>query len=252
VTARVTVWPLTSATVGALPWGNSTVRRRRKRAPLSRSLCFSHFTEEPRAVAQNDRDAGDRVPDHVAKAAQPGEGNTDLVPLRVQGHAFRRAGGRQAPGGESNLSRISDVELERVAGGERRSQRDGRLMQLARVINVGAEGSHLKSDVFALASRAVDANAFPVERGGDLQRKAGQRGLAVVAHGKQSADGNMLLRRAQMNVEVEGGEGHGLTFGILGGGRGARLNRRLGRGLGGVGDGLAVLVGRAGKDDLAF
>jgi hypothetical protein len=42
-----------------------------------------------------------------------------------------------------------------------------------------------------------------------LQRDAGERGLAVVADGELGADGKVLLRRAEMHVEVEGGEGDG-------------------------------------------
>ena len=49
-------------------------------------LVLADLVEEPRAVAQNHRNAGDRVPDHVAKAAQAGEGDADLVPVRVQRH----------------------------------------------------------------------------------------------------------------------------------------------------------------------
>ena len=49
-------------------------------------LVLAHLVEEARAVAQDDGDAGDRVPDDVAKAAQAGEGDADLVPVGVEGH----------------------------------------------------------------------------------------------------------------------------------------------------------------------
>ena len=40
--------------------------------------------------------------------------------------------------------------------------------------------------------------------------------LAVVAHGDERADGDVMLDGAQMHVEIEGGEGDGLAFGIGG------------------------------------
>jgi len=39
---------------------------------------------------------------------------------------------------------------------------------------------------------SVDANLFPVERRRDLQRYAHERSLAVIAHGNESADGNLV------------------------------------------------------------
>ena len=47
--------------------------------------------------------------------------------------------------------------------------------------------------------------------------------LAVVAHGDEGADGDVMLGGAEMHVHVEGGEGDGTALGVGGGGRGDRL-----------------------------
>ena len=59
-------------------------------------LVFSHLIEQPRPIAQNYRHAGDRVPDHVAKAAQPGKRQANAVPVRMQRHIFGCSDGHQA------------------------------------------------------------------------------------------------------------------------------------------------------------
>ena len=64
------------ATVGGWPWGNSTVRRRRKWAPDEAQFVLADFVEEAGAVAEDDGDAGDGIPDDVAEAAQAGEGGS--------------------------------------------------------------------------------------------------------------------------------------------------------------------------------
>ncbi len=119
-------------------------------------------------------------------------------------------------------------------------------MQLAGMVGVGVERGYGDGRVFA-----VDANPFPVERGGDLQRNAGERSFAVVAHRDQRADGNMLLRGEQPHVHIEVSEGHGLALGVFGHLRWGQLRLRRGDGRGCGSGGLAVLVGRARKDDLA-
>ena len=122
-------------------------------------------------------------------------------------------------------------------------------MKLAGVVDVGVErGDGVEGVV------AGDANALPVERGGDLQRDVGEGGFAVVAHGDEGADGDLLLGGAQMHVHVEGGEGEGLALVVGGGGRVDKLSAGspgLRRGGAGGGGGLAVFVGGAGEDDLA-
>ena len=77
----------------------------------------------------------------------------------------------------------------------------------------------MEGDVVA-GRRGGDANAFPVERGGDLQGNARERSCAVVADGEQGADGDLLIGGEKMDVDVEGGEGDGLALGVIGGGRG--------------------------------
>jgi hypothetical protein len=164
---------------------------------------LAHLVEETRAVAEHDGGAHDGVPNHVAKAAQAGEGEADLVPIGVQGEAVWSADGLQALGGEGDDAGISGVELDGLTGQERGVEGDGGLVQLAGVVGVGVDGGCLKRNVVG-----VDANALPVERGGDLQRNMGERGDAVVADGDESANGDLLVCRAKMDVEIKGGEGH--------------------------------------------
>jgi hypothetical protein len=56
-----------------------------------------------------------------------------------------------------------------------------------------------------LALGAVEANLLPVERGGDLERNVAERALAVVANGEEGADGDLLSRRVEPEVEVKAG-----------------------------------------------
>ncbi len=117
-------------------------------------------------------------------------------------------------------------------------------MKLAGVIDVRVERGDGEGDV-----ARGNADRFPVERRGDLQRDLGERGMAVVADGEQSADADLLRGGAEMHVHVECGEGDGLAFGVGGNGSGdlAASCRRGGGAVGG--GGLAVLIDGAGKDD---
>ena len=192
-------------------------------------LVLAHLVEEARAVAEDDGNAGDGVPDDIAEAAQAGEGDADLVPVGVEGHVVGGSDGEQALRRLGDGAGVGDVELEGCAGGERRGERDGGFVQLAGVVGVGVERGDGEGDV-----AAGDADALPVERRGDLQRNVGERGFAVVAHGDERADGDLVFGGAEMHVHVEGGEGDGLALGVGGGGRGdhlgtARLEARRGR-----------------------
>ena len=141
---------------------------------------------------------------------------------------------------------VGDVELEGRAGGERLGKRDGGLVKLAGVVNVGVERGDGVDNVVG-----GDANALPVERRGNLQRDMRERGFAVVAHGDEGADGDLLLGGAQMHVHVEGGEGEGLALIVCCDGRVDGLTAGLRRGGAGGGGGLAGFIGGAGEDDLA-
>jgi hypothetical protein len=99
VTVSGTEWPLMRATVGGLAVGKLDGEAQAEARAGQPQLVLADLVEEARAVAQNDGRAGDRVPDHVAKAAQAGERDADLVPVRVQGHVVRGADGQQALGG---------------------------------------------------------------------------------------------------------------------------------------------------------
>jgi hypothetical protein len=125
---------------GRRPWGNSTVRRRRKCAPARRSLWVADFVEEAGAVAEDDGDAGDGIPDDVAEAAQAGEGGGGSGPSRSGG--LRRRGFRwyeEALGVGGDGAGVGDVKLEGGAGGERLGEGDGGFMELAGVVGVGVE-----------------------------------------------------------------------------------------------------------------
>ena len=139
---------------------------------------LAHLVEETRAVSQHDRSAGDRIPDHVAKAAEAGKRKADLIPVRVKRHVFWRADGYQPLGGERDHARVSRVELEGLARRERSGKRHDCLVQLAGVVGVGIDGVYLEGNIFC-----ADANVLPIERGGNLQWNAGERSFAVVADG---------------------------------------------------------------------
>ena len=152
-----------------------------------------------------------------------------------------------ARGAEPSRDRagIGDVELEGCAGRERLGEGDGRLVQLAGVVDVGVERGDGERRI-----RPCDANALPVERGGDLQRNAREGGFAVVAHGDEGADGDLLLGRARCTsrskaVKVTAWRSASVAVGAL--------TSCAGRGGGGAGGGggLAGFVGGAGEDDLA-
>jgi hypothetical protein len=73
---------------------------------------LADLVEEACAVAQDYGDAGDRVPDHVAKAAQTGERDADPVPVRVQRHIVRSSDDQEALGGCGDGAGVVDVELK--------------------------------------------------------------------------------------------------------------------------------------------
>ena len=211
-------------------------------------LVLAHLVEDARAIAEDDGNAGGRIPDDVAEAAQAGEVDADGVPIGMEGDVAGGSDDEEALRRLRDRAGVGDVELEGCAGGERLGERDGGLVKLAGVVDVGVErGDGVEGVV------GGDANALPVERGGDLQRDVGEGGFAVVAHGDEGADGDLLLGGAQMHVHVEGGEGEGLALVVGGGGRVDRLTGSdwLRRGGAGGGGGLAVFVGGAGEDDLA-
>ena len=81
------------ATVGALAVGEFDGEAEAEARASEAELVRADLVEEASAVAEQDGDAGDGVPDDVAKAAQAGEGETDLVPVGVEGEIVRRADG---------------------------------------------------------------------------------------------------------------------------------------------------------------
>ncbi len=110
-------------------------------------LVLADLVEEPRAVAQDDGHAGDRVPDHVAKAAQAGEGDADLVPVGVQRQFFGGSNGQQALRGGRDDAGVGDVKWKAGAGRERLGEGNGGLVKLAGVVGVGVERGHGKGNV---------------------------------------------------------------------------------------------------------
>jgi hypothetical protein len=86
-------------------------------------------------------------------------------------------------------------------------------VELAGVVGVGVEDGHGKGHLLA-----VDADLFPVQVGGKLQRQVCERRLAVVADRDQSTHGEMAFGRAQADVEVEIGVGERVALVIFRGG----------------------------------
>ena len=80
---------------------------------------LADLVEEACAVAQDYGDAGNRIPDHVAKTAQTGERDADPVPVRVQRHIVRSSDDQEALGRRGDGAGVSDVEL---AAGSRRQR----------------------------------------------------------------------------------------------------------------------------------
>ena len=82
-------------------------------------LVLAHLVEDARAVAEDDGNAGDGIPDDVAEAAQAGEVDADGVPIGVEGGVAGGADGEEALGGLRDGAGVGDVELKGRAGGER-------------------------------------------------------------------------------------------------------------------------------------
>ena len=213
--------------------------------PGDAQLVFADLVEEPGSVAQNHGHARHRVPNHIAEAAQPGEGHADPVPVRVQRHVLGGSDHQQPLRRGGDDAGVGYIELQALPGRERLGEGHGRLVQLPRMVCVGVQRRHLEGHVFG-----VHANPLPVQRRGDLQRDARQRSLAVVAHRHQRAHGDLLGSRTQPNVHVEARKGDRLPLSVLGRGRGRHLHRGLVHGLRGMGRSLPVLVHGARKDDL--
>ena len=174
------------------------------------------------------------------------KGRLICVPIRVERYVAGRADRYHPLSGERDCAGVCRVELESLAGREKRGKRNDCLMQLAGVVGVGINGGYLKGNVLC-----AETNVLPIECGGDLQGDAGKRGFAVVANGEQYADCDLLVCRSEVNVKIKSCEGDGLALGIL---RWGQLACDGGRRCSGAGlrGGFAVFVGGAGEDDLAF
>ena len=79
------------------------------------------------------------IPDDVAEAAQAGEVDADGVPIGVEGDVVGGSDGEEALRRLGDGAGVGDVELEGCAGGERLGERDGGLVKLAGVVDVGVE-----------------------------------------------------------------------------------------------------------------
>ena len=130
--------------VGAWPWGNSTVRCRRKWRSGQAQLVFADLVEEARAIAEDDGDAGDGIPDHVAEATQASEATPmpSQSEWRATSSGVPMASRRWADCGDG--AGVGDVELDACAGSERLGKRDGGFVQLAGMVGVGVERGHGK------------------------------------------------------------------------------------------------------------
>ena len=135
------------ATVGALPWGNSTVRRRRKCAPERRSLCspISSKRRAPSPRMTGTLETGYQTT--LPKPRRPVKSDADLVPVGVEGDFFGGSDGEQALGAGGDDAGVGDVKLQACAGRERLGERDGGFVQLAGVVGVGVERGDGEGDV---------------------------------------------------------------------------------------------------------
>src|SRR5580658_553812 len=157
------------------------------------------FVKKARSIAEDGRYTGNGIPDDIAKAPQAGEGRRDFVPVGMKGEIFGSADGDEALCIRNNGAGVDRIHRKRGTGGKRLRERNGSLVKLTRPVSIRVERGDGKRDV-----ATVDANLLPVERRGDLQGDAGERGFSVVAHGDEGADRDLMSGGMQMHVKVEG------------------------------------------------
>jgi hypothetical protein len=102
------------ATLGVLPRGNSTAKRRRNCAPAMRSLCspISSNRRAPSPRMTGTLETGYQTT--FAEAAQAGEGDADAIPIGAQSDCIlRSADDEQALGGLREwLAGVGGIELD--------------------------------------------------------------------------------------------------------------------------------------------
>ena len=164
-------------------------------------LVFADFVEEAGAVAEDHRDGGDGYQTTLPKPRRPvnavsiwSQSERRATSWGVPMASSRCADGAMAP--EYVTSSWMSAPGARGCGERHRG-----LVELAGVVGVGVEGCHLKRNVLA-----EHANAFPVERGRDLERNAAEWGFAVIAHGEQGANRDLVGGRVQVDVHIKAGE----------------------------------------------
>lgn len=128
----------------------------------------------------------------------------------MKSEVFRGADGDETLSVRDNRAGIHNVERERGPGGEGLRERNRGLVKLTRAVGVRVECGDGKGDV-----AAGDANLLPVKRRRYLQWDTGQRSLAIVAHGDNGPDGDLMRCSLQMHVEVEDRAGNGFAIGVL-------------------------------------
>ena len=163
-----------------------------------RQLLPPNFVEQPRAVAQNHRHAGHRIPRHIAKSAQTGEIRRNLVPVVVQRRRLRRTQGRQPLGVGRNFAAVHRINLHARTRRQRLSQRNRRLAQLPGVVAVRVQRRHGNCHIAAL-----HAHLLPLQLRRNLQWKPLERRLAAVAHRHQRAHRKLVRGQIQMHVQIQ-------------------------------------------------
>ena len=238
-------WPLISATVGDVAGGNSTVRRKSEACAGHAQLVLTHFVKDARAVAENDGNAGDGVPDDVAEAAQAGEVDVDRVPIGMESNVRRRADDDKALRRLGDGAGVGDIELESCAGSEGRSERNGGLVKLASVVESELSVAMVK------ATSLPQADALPIERRRNLQRYMASGdlpSLRTVRRARTAIGCSQDARCTSMSnaVKVTARRSASVAVGAATGWPG-----KLRRGGTDGGRSLAVFVDGAGEDDLA-
>ena len=206
---------------------------------------LADFIEETGAIAEDDGNTGDGIPDNVAEAAQAREFGADAVPVGVERDIVGGADDHESLSGEVDCAGVGHVELEGGAGGKWLRERDRGFVEAAGVVGVGVQSSDGKRDVLE-----IDTDAVPVERRRNLERDVGKRCFAVVAQGEEGADRDVLIGGVQVHVHVEISKGYGVAIGVFRGGCGDLLRAGWNRGASLGGGGPAFISG-SGEDDFA-
>ncbi len=103
---------------GRLAVGEFTGELKAEACSRHAKLVLTHFVKDAGTIAEDDRHAGNGIPDDVAEASEAGEVDADCVPVSMEGDISGRADVGEALRGLGDDAGVGDVELERGAGSE--------------------------------------------------------------------------------------------------------------------------------------